>query len=271
MGALLLCAAQWLTALLPLVRAAQGTARLVSVLGEAANSLQGGVELRKHDKKFAPDSMEPTPQNCAKLAADADTLAHFDALLADWCTQTQRLLEDSDNARREPEDAGPTTELSFWRERMAKLNSLLEQLKSRSARLVLETCTMANTVSMATWRAMEGRLNEAVSEVKDNVKYLTTLEKSFELLYTSTPAVIIEHVPALINNIKMMHTIARYYGTPARMSLLFAKVTVQMIANCRAYILAPGKLYDQDKPTLLKNLQARCVAPQRCVRVRACR
>ena len=135
----------------------QGTVRLVSVLGEAANSLQGGVELRKHEKKYAPDSLEATPTTFAKLAADADTLAHFDAVLADWCTHTQRLVEDSDLTRREPEDAGPGTELAFWRARMANLNSVLEQLKSKGARIVLETCILANTVSVATWRSVEGR------------------------------------------------------------------------------------------------------------------
>ena len=232
-----------------------GSSRFVGVLGTAANSLQGGVELRKYDRKFAADNVEPTPANCAKLAADADTLAHFDAVLADWCTQTDRLIEDSDHARREPEDAGPGTELSFWRERMAKLNSVLEQLKARDARLVLQTCLAASTPAAANWHGVEGRLTEALSETKDNVKYLTTLEKSFEPLYTGTPQQMIENVPAMMNNIKMMHAIARYYNTPERMSVLFSKISVQMIATCRAYILAPGKLYDQDKPSLIKNLQ----------------
>ena len=135
----------------------QGSARLVSVLGEAANSLLGGVELRKCDKRFGGDTEEPTPALCSKLAADNEALQHFDAVLADWCTQTDRLIQDSDNARREPDDAGPGTELSFWRDRMAKLNSVLEQLKGRGARLVLETCIMANTPAVATWRGVEGR------------------------------------------------------------------------------------------------------------------
>ena len=70
----------------------------------------------------------------------------------------------------------------------------------------------------------------------------------------------------MMNNIKMLHAIARYYGTPERMTTLLAKISVQMIANCRAYILAPGKLYDQDKPTLLANLQVRVLpACVRCV------
>jgi hypothetical protein len=127
------------------------------VLGEAANSLQGGVELRKYDKKYAADTVEPSPPVCAKLAADGDTISHFDTVLADWCTQTDRLLEDSDHARREPDDAGPGTELSFWRERMAKLNSILEQLKSREARLVLQTCQAANSPAVSTWRGVENR------------------------------------------------------------------------------------------------------------------
>jgi dynein heavy chain len=102
-------------------------------------------------------------------------------------------------------------------------------------------------------------MTEAISETKDNVKYLTTLEKSFEPLYNGTPAAILENVPAMMNNIKMLHAIARYYGTPDRMTVLFAKISNQMIANCRTFIVAPGKLYDQDKPALLANLQARAV------------
>jgi dynein heavy chain len=101
------------------------------------------------------------------------------------------------------------------------------------------------------------RLNDALGESKDNVKYLTTLEKSFEPLYHDNPAAILEAVPAMMNNIKMLHAIARYYGTPERMTVLFSKITQQMINTCRAFILAPGKLYDQDKPSLISNLQVR--------------
>jgi hypothetical protein len=128
----------------------------VGVLGEAANSLQGSVELRKYEKKFAPE-VEPSTAACAKLAGEDATVAHFDAVLADWCAATTHLLEDSDHARREPEEAGPGTELGFWRGRMANLNSILEQLKSRESRLVLETCTVAGSPSVAVWRGVLNR------------------------------------------------------------------------------------------------------------------
>ena len=100
------------------------------------------------------------------------------------------------------------------------------------------------------------QITDAANEAKDNVKYLATLEKSLEPMYMGTPRTIQESLPTLINNIKMMHTIARYYNTSERMTVLFQKVTNQMVRNCKEQILAPGKLWDQDKVVLLDNLTA---------------
>ena len=75
-------------------------------------------------------------------------------------------------------------------------------------------------------------------------------------MYMGTPHTIQESLPTLINNIKMMHTIARYYNTSERMTVLFQKVTNQMVRNCKEHVLLPGKLWDQDKVVLLENLTA---------------
>ena len=50
-------------------------------------------------------------------------------------------------------------------------------------------------------------------------------------------------IPGLMNNVKMMHTIARYYSTSERMTTLFKKISNQMIVNMREYITAPGNLW----------------------------
>ena len=100
------------------------------------------------------------------------------------------------------------------------------------------------------------QITDAANEAKDNVKYLATLEKSLEPMYMGTPHTIQESLPTLINNIKMMHTIARYYNTSERMTVLFQKVTNQMVRKCKEHVLLPGKLWDQDKVALLENLTA---------------
>lgn len=88
------------------------------------------------------------------------------------------------------------------------------------------------------------------------MKYLSTLEKSLAPMYHGTPEDIIESLPSLMNNVKMMHTIARYYSTPERMTTLFKKMTNQMILKCKEHIMTSGKLWDQDKVVLIERMQA---------------
>lgn len=87
------------------------------------------------------------------------------------------------------------------------------------------------------WKSVDIKITEALNEAKDNVKYLTTLEKFIEPLYTGTPQTIIDSLPALMNSVKMIHTIARYYNTTEKMTQLFMKITNQMIKNCKDTIL----------------------------------
>jgi len=134
---------------------------------------------------------------------------------------------------------------------MRKLTGISEQLRSKNCRTVYDVLTAASTntaeqlgrprdkIYLATskWRSIELRVTEALNEAKDNVKYLQTLERFIEPLYNGTPETIKETLPALMNSIKMIHTIARYYNTNERMTGLFVKITSEMITRCRYFIL----------------------------------
>ena len=50
------------------------------------------------------------------------------------------------------DEPGPDTELEYWRQRMAKLNSLAEQLKTREARVVMGTCQIMRSPSSKRWK-----------------------------------------------------------------------------------------------------------------------
>lgn len=179
-------------------------------------------------------------------------MANLESVLKVWCDSIERLL--ADEARAGGENDGPDTELEYWRARMAKLNSVMEQLKKREARVVLGVLMAARSKVYKQWKAVDVRITDVANEAKDNVKYLITLEKSLEPMYSGTPHNVIDAMPSLMNNIKMMHTIARYYNTPERMTTLLCKVTNQLIANCRRFIEHPGKMWDQDLGSLLDNL-----------------
>jgi len=147
---------------------------------------------------------------------------------------------------------GPKTELEYWKKRLNNITALSEQLKSDDFQFVKEflkkqkppdvTQRRAPTEEnvsnlLAEYQMKEVDLSDKLNQAKDNVKYLGILEKFIEPLYKGTPETIIETLPALMNAIKMIHTIARYYSGTTAMTNLFCKITNQMITNCKDYIL----------------------------------
>ena len=47
--------------------------------------------------------------------------------------------------RKEADDAGPMAELQHWRQRMAKFNSLLEQIKTKQCKTVIGILLVAKS------------------------------------------------------------------------------------------------------------------------------
>ncbi len=60
-----------------------------------------------------------------------------------------------------------------------------------------------------------------------------TLDRFCEPLYQSDPVGMISSIPGLINAIKTIHSISRYYNTSERMTSVFYQITNRTIASCK--------------------------------------
>ena len=229
------------------------------------------LQLNSSDSKKG-DASNNDPSSSNNTNGTAEVVGHYHDLLAEWCETIEQYLAESqkkENGGRgdDNEDGGggtqkkggahdrndgPWTELEYWRRRMQRLTNIMEQLKTKECKQVLGVLASytkggsdqgsvqghAVYALLRRWKAIDVSITEAANEAKDNEKYLKTLEKFIEPLYEDDPMAIVDTLPALMNSIKMIHTIARYYNTTERMTNLFVKITNQMINNCCAHIVA---------------------------------
>lgn len=246
-----------------------GLSKFASELAEAIKSMSGGVRLRSPDKEF---EIENSNEKYREAAENEALVSHYEKLMDDWITSISGYIEENSKTRVENTDSGPHTELEYWRARNQRLTSINEQTRTKEVKAVIGVLTMANkssgehqsrskdiTTLITNWKNVDIKITEALNEAKDNVKYLTTLEKFIEPLYSGTPQTIIDSLPALMNSVKMIHTIARYYNTAEKMTQLFMKITNQMINTCKKTILQGksfDKLWQRDPDELIETMQS---------------
>ncbi|EPY86356.1 dynein heavy chain 5, axonemal [Camelus ferus] len=210
----------------------------VNVLSGAQESLKEKVNLQKCDILELKTLKEPI--DYLTLANNPETLERIEGCMRVWIKQAEQVLAENNQLRKEADDLGPRAELEHWKKRLSKFNYLLDQLKSPDVKAVLAVLAAAKSKLLKTWREMDIRITDAANEAKDNVKYLYTLEKCCDPLYSSDPISMTDAIPTLINAIKMIYSISHYYNTSEKITSLFVKVTNQMIAACKAYITNNG-------------------------------
>ena len=200
--------------------------------------------------------VEVRPAAIAQAAADPEIVDKYEACVGEWADLTTKLLdEEPEPATDDDDDIGPRTELAWWRKRATKLNSICDDLRGEDCQQIMLVLHVCKSRKYKVWRAKNNAITDALNEAKDNVKYLSTLDKYIEPLYSASPPEVIESLSGLLNYLRMMHAIAWYYATPERMTSLFAKITEQMIVNCRGWVTKEGVLWEQDTASLLSRLQ----------------
>lgn len=83
-----------------------------------------------------------------------DTVEKLEELCLQWCRQIEQVLAESEQMRKEADDIGPAAELDHWKKRMAKFNSLLEQVKSPRCKATVGVLHAAKSKVLKQWKQL---------------------------------------------------------------------------------------------------------------------
>jgi len=147
--------------------------------------------------------------------------------IRETCLEWTRLVREALEAqvKKTPHGKGPLAEIDFWRERNAALSALVEQLKIPQVAKMLEAYSHLET----DFDDVKSELNKYYVEAKDNVRFLSTLERHFKnITHGATFQVVIETIPSMMNALRMVWIISRHYNKDERMVPLMERIAWEL-------------------------------------------
>uniref|UniRef100_A0A8C3GE33 Dynein axonemal heavy chain 5 n=1 Tax=Cairina moschata TaxID=8855 RepID=A0A8C3GE33_CAIMO len=233
--------------------------RFVGTLSSSRQNLEDKIQLAKVDIDIYISNLQ-NPSDYITAGSNREVTEKLEEALTIWIKQIRQVLVESEQMRRETGDIGPSAELEYWKSRMSKFNSLLDEIKSSRVKKIISILQAARSKTLKQWKVLDGNVTIAANEAKDNVRYLYTLDKFFGPLAIASPVTVMEHVPSLMNAVCMIYCMSPYYNTSERMTSLLLKITNQMINTCKAYLReGVSKIWDLDRQELLKRIQ-QCIS-----------
>ncbi|TPX63919.1 hypothetical protein SpCBS45565_g06282 [Spizellomyces sp. 'palustris'] len=167
----------------------------------------------------------------------------LETLAEEWIDTVTNVL--AKEAKKTPVGNGPLAEIEFWRDRNASLSTLYEQLNLPIVHSIVQILTKAQSPVSSSLEFQLGELNKFYTEAKDNVKFLSTLERHFKNIITGSLNSVQDSLPSLLNAIRMVWIISRHYNRDERMVPLMSRIAWELankvanIVNIRTIFREP--------------------------------
>ena len=189
-------------------------------ISSALESLSCGLDLKSYDNPL----FDSTNVQHQQLETDQKLVQDMEKVLEEWCEGIESYLSapfnDAQSSSKKSKkdvrsiDAGPKGELDFWRTKMQRLNSITEHVQSEQCDKLVHFLSSVFKRSgdrhgtkipglLGRWKQIDVSVTEASNESKDNIKYLSSLQRFVGPLYNGNIQGMIDAIPALLNSVKV--------------------------------------------------------------------
>lgn len=165
-------------------------------------------------------------------------MQRLESTIIHWTRQVKELLNQQDSVDAS-EQAGPLAEIEFWRERSVDLSGIRAQLDDGAVSSIVSVLEYAKSSYLAPFLSLRNLIHREAVAAEDNLKFLLCLEEPCQQLASAHPQTIPSLLPPILNCIRMVWNLSRFYNTPERLSVLLRKLSNEIINRCCSVISLP--------------------------------
>ena len=213
--------------------------RFTSHINHTVIQVAGETRLQIPEELSELNVLEPY-----QVAADSKIISKLSVLGQEWINTVAGAL--GKEQKKVPAGNGPLAEIEFWKDRSSSLSTLYEQLNLPIVHKIVQTLNLANASTSSPLEFQLSELNKFYAEAKDNVKFLSTLERHFKHLVIGSLSSVEDSLMSLMNAIRMVWIISRHYNRDERMVPLMSRIAweisnkVSNIVNIHTILREPS-------------------------------
>ena len=201
-----------------------------SSINRTIQQIEGEVRLEVPDLGLS--------ENDEANASNQALMDRLEEVCRDWYRLVTSATENIQH--RTPHGNGPLAEIDFWREKNAALSALYEQLRLPKVQRFLDLFGRIDN----SFDYLKEDLSKNYIEAKDNVRFLSTLERHFKNITHGTSfQAVLDTLPSMMKALRMVWIISRHYNRDERMVPLMERIAWE-IAERVANVINIRNLYE---------------------------
>ena len=170
---------------------------------------------------YFPNEDLSDPEAAAK---DKDLLQRLESTVIYWTRQIKEVVSNQDSQQNN-ESTSPLDEIEHWQKRFKNLETLNNQLQKPELKKIIHVLDIATSSYLPGFKELENKIRSGFEEADDNLKFLRTLNGPCEKIEKADPKDIPKILPEVLNSVRIIWELSKYYNTPERMKGLLTKIS----------------------------------------------
>ncbi|XXQ31513.1 AAA+ ATPase domain-containing protein [Plasmodiophora brassicae] len=196
--------------------------KFMANLTETVNHSKGSTILYMPDEDLS---------DVEAAVADKDLIQRLESTLIHWTRQIKEVVTNQDTSQH-VEESGPLEEIEFWRSRTVDLLGIRRQLERPIVVDIVRVLQIVGSSYLRPFETLKGMIQSGSDEANDNLRFLETLHEPCNKLKGAAPNQIPPLLVDILNLIRMIWTLSKFYNTQERLTGLLRKVSSQIIKQC---------------------------------------